>query len=213
MRQSARRIPAKKTPSRAWTRLDPAVRRASIVAAAFKSIAEAGFEGLRTRDIADRAGINSATLHHYFPTKRDLVIAVAQHLESRLRSERAQPADDGTLGILAALDRQVRDVLLYHLERPDILAVYREFVARAPRDPMIRALVEALHAGWRGGIMDALRRGIEDGSLRADLDPKTAAGIILSTIWGFVSQILASPEDLVSAARQLTSWMGATGHE
>jgi AcrR family transcriptional regulator len=213
MKQSARRIPDKKRRSstRPRTRLDPAVRRDSIVAAAFKAVAEDGFEGLRTRDIADRAGINSATLHHYFPTKEDLIAAVARHLETRLRSERAAPVDHGRPGVLAAVDSQIQDLLLYHRERPDILAVYREFVARAPRDPMIRALVEALHAGWRAGIIDALKRGRDDGSLRSGLDLDATASIILSTAWGFVSQIFASPEELAAAARQLTEWMGAKG--
>ena len=62
-------------------RLNPDVRRKLIVEAAFKAIADEGFEGLRTRDIADRVGINCATLHHYFPTKEDLIAGVADHLE------------------------------------------------------------------------------------------------------------------------------------
>jgi AcrR family transcriptional regulator len=188
-------------------RLNPDVRRKLIVEAAFKAIADEGFEGLRTRDIADRVGINCATLHHYFPTKEDLIAGVADHLEMRLRSEKAQPVVRKPTNVLDPLDRQFQDVLFYHLERPDILAVYREFVARAPRDQAIGALVERLHAGWRAGILDALKRAKKDGLLRADLDLNAAAGLVLSAAWGFVSQIFASHKDLIAAARQLNSWM------
>ena len=48
-------------------------RRHDLVQAAFRGIAERGFEGLRTRDVAADAGVNIATLHYYFPTKEALI--------------------------------------------------------------------------------------------------------------------------------------------
>jgi AcrR family transcriptional regulator len=195
----------KKTAKRTRTRLKPEHRRKLIVEAAFKAIARDGFEGLRTRDIAEQIGINSATLHHYFPTKEDLIAGVADHLESRLRSEKSPARHDHLPPALAAFDDQFKDVVFYQMEKPDILAVYREFVARAPRDPDIRALVERLHSGWRTGIAEALRCGQKDGSLRADIDPEAAAGLVLSTAWGLVSSIFTSTNELDAAARQLKS--------
>src|SRR6185437_3442673 len=40
-------------------------QRRELVLAAFNLIAEKGFEGLRTRDVAQRADLNIATLHYY----------------------------------------------------------------------------------------------------------------------------------------------------
>ena len=48
-------------------------RRLALLQAAFDVVAQAGFEGLRTRAVADRAGVNIATLHYYFPSKQKLV--------------------------------------------------------------------------------------------------------------------------------------------
>ena len=56
------------------------VRRPAIAAAARALIAERGFEGLRTRDIAERVGINVATLHYHVPTKEALIEIVAQSM-------------------------------------------------------------------------------------------------------------------------------------
>ena len=53
-------------------------RRERLVAAAFERVAEIGFEGLRLRQVAEQAGIDHSTLHHYFATKQDLVAAVAE---------------------------------------------------------------------------------------------------------------------------------------
>ncbi len=45
-------------------------RRRSLVLAAYHLIAERGFEGLRTRNVATRAGVNIATLHYYFAKRK-----------------------------------------------------------------------------------------------------------------------------------------------
>lgn len=195
---------AKKT-ARARTRLDPEVRRELIVKAAFKAVAKEGFEGLRTRDIARRAGINIATLHHYFPAKEDLIAAVADHLESRFRTEKTEPADDESA--LDALNRQWKDAIVYYFQQPEMLAVYREFTGRAARDQALRRLVERLHSAWRADIVEILQRGRSDGSLRTDFDPEIAARVILSTVWGLIAYIFSSKEDFDAAFHELTRWL------
>ena len=55
-------------------------RRRSLVQAAYHLIAEGGFERLRTRDVAARAGVNIATLHYYFARKEDLIQGVVEYL-------------------------------------------------------------------------------------------------------------------------------------
>src|SRR5205809_67708 len=54
-------------------------RRGALVRAAYNQIAERGFEGLRTREVAGEAGVNIATLHYYFPTKEKLIEGVVEH--------------------------------------------------------------------------------------------------------------------------------------
>jgi AcrR family transcriptional regulator len=187
----------------ARTRLKPDERRRLIVEAAFKALARDGFEGLRTRDIAASIGINSATLHHYFETKQDLIDGIAGHLEQRLRSERAPLTPQEGRADLDPFARQFEDLVFYQLEAPDLLAVYREFVARAPRDAAIRALVDKLHARWKASIVVALTQAQAQSVLRADVDLNAAAGLVLSTVWGLVAQIFVSTAELHAAAEQL----------
>src|SRR5258708_12929187 len=61
-------------------------RRQELVRATFEMIAKNGFEGLRTRDIADLVGVNIATLHYYFPTKESLIRPVLAQAMIRFRS-------------------------------------------------------------------------------------------------------------------------------
>lgn len=86
-------------------------RRQLLVQAAFDAIAEKGFEGLRLREVAARAGIDHSTLHHYFPTRQDLVAAVVEFATSHFWT--AMPGDGAAtaklsthLGTLARMIRQ-----------------------------------------------------------------------------------------------------------
>ena len=62
-------------------------RRAAIASAARALIVEKGVEGLRTRDIAERVGINVATLHYHVPTKEALIELVAESLQLFFRGQ------------------------------------------------------------------------------------------------------------------------------
>src|SRR2546421_11925323 len=66
-------------------------REQALVQAAFNQIAERGFEGLRTREVAAGGGLNIATLHYYFPTKEALIRGVVAHAMDRFRSTLAPP--------------------------------------------------------------------------------------------------------------------------
>src|ERR1700682_6833679 len=70
-------------------------RRQELVQAAFNQIAQHGFEGLRTRDVASEVGVNIATLHYYFPTKEALIRGVLEHAMGRFRSTLAPHGSPG----------------------------------------------------------------------------------------------------------------------
>lgn len=193
---------------RSRTRLKPEERRRLIVEAAFQAVANEGFEGFRTRDIAASIGINSATLHHYFATKQDLIDAVADHLEQRLHAEHApEPAQE--VSGPDPFGRQFEDLIYYQSKSPDILAVYREFVARAPRDPAISKLVSKITADWKSTIVAALTQAKAQNSLRRDIDVDAVAGLVLSTAWGLVSNIFSNTTTVEAAARQLRALVSA----
>ncbi|HUB98000.1 MAG TPA: helix-turn-helix domain-containing protein [Stellaceae bacterium] len=196
------------TKSRVRLRADE--RRQQIVDAAFEALAERGFEGFRTRDIADRLGINSATLHHHSPTKDDLISAVADELMRRFQTEKA-PSPSQPLSAIAAFEHQFADAIHYRTRRPMLLAVYREFVARADRDPQIAALVERLNETWRADIRQMLDQAAREEALRPGIDRETLSRLLLHAIWGLASA--PGPADahhLVEACRQLRSLLFAS---
>src|SRR5438067_11451100 len=105
-------------------------REQALVQAAFNQIAERGFEGLRTREVAAGVGLNIATLHYYFPTKEALIRGVVAHAMQRFRSTLAphgSPADQ--------LRNHLRAVRKLLREEQQVSAVMGELALRSPRDP------------------------------------------------------------------------------
>src|SRR5215510_5050461 len=104
-------------------------RRQALAAAAYRRIADGGFEGLRTRDVAADVGVNIATLHYYFPTKEALIRSVIGHAMGRFQETlpRDGPPSSQLRGHLDALARLLA-------EDQQLWAVMGELVLRAPRD-------------------------------------------------------------------------------
>ena len=163
------------TPTRARENSD--VRRHAIAAAARALIAERGFEGLRTRDIADRVGINVATLHYHVPSKEALIELVAQSMRDDFIAQSKAWRREG-LSPLQELQHEMADFRETMQRNPQLFAVLAEMVERARRDPRIDAAVRPLQTYWHQQIVDALIRGRRDGSFRPDIDPRAAATMV-----------------------------------
>ena len=74
-------------------------RRLAIARAARQIIVEKGLEGLRTRDIAARVGINIATLHYHVPSKEALVALVAESLRHDFKAQALRHPRQGRSGL------------------------------------------------------------------------------------------------------------------
>ncbi len=151
-------------------------RRAAIAQAARDIIVEKGLEGLRTRDIAARVGINIATLHYHVPSKEALVALVAESLKAEFVAQDLSRPRAGKSG-LELLRMEFEDALESIEEAPGRLAVMAELTERARRDPAIAAIMRPMRLGWLASLAEMFRKGADDGSLRADLDPDAAARI------------------------------------
>ncbi|QSQ26023.1 TetR/AcrR family transcriptional regulator [Pyxidicoccus parkwayensis] len=189
-------------------------RRVELLEAAYVLIAEKGLEGLRTRDIAARAGVNISTLHYYFGTKEALIVAVVDHVNDKFT---APPP--GRRGEAPSWDAS--PTLLSHLESAwrsfqndaHLSTVLQELVVRASRDAAARAAFKALHLSWNRIVEDLLRAEVEQGRLRADLDAQAGARIVTSFIMGAMMQLGVNPKafDYATLAKELERWAGSSG--
>ncbi len=159
-------------------------RRDSLVRAAFACLASDGFEGLRTRSVADRAGVNIATLHYYFPTKEALIGGVADFIASRFITLHAPAVAPTGSPALDRLHQEFADAHFYGAKHPDLPAVLCELQLRGRRDPAIRRITEPLFGHWRKGIEQWMAAGVAEGVFRRDLDPAGSAAFFVAAMAG-----------------------------
>ncbi len=111
-------------------------------------IAEKGFEGLRTRDIADRVGINIATLHYHVPSKEALVELVAQSICAEFDAMNEAHPRAG-LTPLEELRLELANFRRTRRDNPQLIAVLDELSRRARHDANVARQVLPMRERWR----------------------------------------------------------------
>src|SRR5215813_2768061 len=93
--------------------------RERILAAALEVFAERGFDGARTRDIADRANANLGLIKYYFNDKGRLWKAAVTRAFTELQADFAEGMPSSTDGdTLAWLEQTVRRFVHFVARRP-----------------------------------------------------------------------------------------------
>jgi AcrR family transcriptional regulator len=180
-------------------------RRRALIAAAYRRIANDGFEGLRTRDVAADVGVNIATLHYYFPTKEGLIRSVIGHAMQRFVE--TMPGDgspvDQLRGHLGALARLLK-------EDQQLWAVMGELVLRAPRDADLGRIVRQTDAFWHRTLRDLISRCIAQGAIDPKLDADDMAALMIVAIKGVSLPTVAGfqPEVADQVFRQFDRLLG-----
>ena len=159
-------------------------RKVAIALAARELIVEKGLEGLRTRDIADRVGINIATLHYHVPSKEALIELVTATMITEFRAQ-SLTRPRAHLSAVEQLEHEFYDFREMYTEKADVLAVMSELMERARRDETIRAAILPVQIKWRAIVAKVFALGVADGSFRADLDPDAAANMVIGTLINF----------------------------
>src|SRR5256885_14779897 len=111
-------------------------RQEALVQAAYDLLAERGFEGLRTRDIAAKVGVNIATLHYYYPSKEKLIRGVVGYAMERFRTT-LRPA--GSPGEQVKV--QFAGIRRLARTEPELFVVMGELGLRGRRDHAIAGVV------------------------------------------------------------------------
>lgn len=156
-------------------------RRAELLAIAAELFAERGLRATTVRDIADSAGILSGSLYHHFSSKEAIVDEILRgFLDSLFASYR---------GIVAAgddprttLEELVRASFRAIHEHRNEVAIYQDEVKHLRGNPHFDYLRER-NTEFRDMWSEVLRRGMESGAFRADLDIRLTYRFLRDTVW------------------------------
>ena len=153
--------------------------RERLLQAAYSMVAEKGLEGLRTRDVVAEAGVNISTLHYYFGTKDDLVLAVVDYA----REQFSRGATDDAVPSLRA---HLRAAWVNFERDPRLPRVLQELAQRAQRDPVVRKAFRGLFRHWNAMVEEA---ALGKRNARSTAHSRATANIVTSFVMGALTQL------------------------
>jgi AcrR family transcriptional regulator len=162
--------------------------REAILNAACEVIAETGFEKIRMRMVAERAGVSTAALHYHFDTRENLFAAALHYSFGSTGADvyETKGADDTATARLARIiDASLPGTPSLRRE----WALWQELWCRAGRDMESRTLAVDLYKAHTSWIEETL----EDGIARGEFQPCDTAGhaqLINAVCDGFGVQLM-----------------------
>lgn len=161
--------------------------------ATLRLLAEDGYQRLTMGAVADAAGIGKPTLYRRYPSKPDLVVAVLLSLDGD-RPHADLPED--SRGALAALLVATAGAVA----NPGTMTILGSLVAQARSDPsLIAAFREALFRPQHEVVHATIRRGIERGEVRPDVDVEAIDAMLFGSL--LARATLGEPVDEAWATR------------
>lgn len=191
--QTTRRRVASRKPQRRSQAERRNASKTGLLRAALQLIAERGFRGTSFQAIAQRAGYSPSLVSHRFGSKEGLLAELVRRMLNRWGTERIAQLEDRTgadaLRTIADAHRKVLE------NNPDaIRAMYMLMFESLIEAPELRKEFAALDVRLRAGNEKLLDAGIEQGTVRADIDVSANALLSLALLRGITLQWMVEPE-------------------
>ena len=144
--------------------------KAEILAAATREFMERGLNGARVDNIAARTRTNKRMIYYYFKSKERLYIAVLENAYRKIReAEKQLRLDDLPPG--EAIRCLVEFTFDYHWKNPQLAKLVVIENIHKGKYLSRSASITSFNLSIIDAIVKVLRRGAEEGVLRADIDP------------------------------------------
>jgi AcrR family transcriptional regulator len=176
--------------------------RERILRATVELMAEIGIDRVRTRAIADRAGVNPALVHYHFRSVPALVMEAAEDALLRELGPSIEVFQSG-----ATIGESVRAILEWiesNGERSPGSAILAEAMVKATRSSSFRRWTTRASRRFRAAIRTRLEAARRAGELAPDLDLDATALLLAAALDGLLFHRLVDPKlDVVQAAAPL----------
>lgn len=155
-----------------------------LVGEAAQLIMRGGYNGFSYADLSDRFGIRKASIHHHFPSKVDLVVAVVEQARAVIRSQIAvleagsSVAMEQLLAYTGYWERCIRDQTAPFC----IAAVLAAELPSLPAE--IAAAVRGHFVDLAQWLERVLTLGVAQGTMRLDAPPAIEAETFMAAVYG-----------------------------
>ncbi len=176
-------------------------RREEIIDAAEKVFFDKGVEKATMDDVAEAAELSKGTLYLYFKSKQDLYLAIHWRGTQILKKMFADAVAHHQRGLDKV--RAVGDAYFaYYKKYPDYFNAMLHYESHGfdlsdPESPACLCAMEGMEV--LNILVDAIQRGIDDGSIRPDTDPLKTALVLWAQSTGIIQTIATKGADILAS--------------
>ncbi|TWP36618.1 TetR/AcrR family transcriptional regulator [Leekyejoonella antrihumi] len=172
-------------------------RRAQLLKAAARVIAERGFAETRLADIAVEVGVSAPLIVYYFGTRERLLIEALRYTEDCFY----EVVSSRLAAVGTAHDKLVELLLVSCspepvMDLPQGWALWFELWSQAARNTQAAGDRAELDARWRATVARIVRDGQASGELTVDLDAERFAYMLTALLDGLAVQIALNDESV-----------------
>jgi AcrR family transcriptional regulator len=158
----------------------PSGRRAELIRIAQQVVTDRGFADLTLASVAESAGVTTPALYTHFSGRIDLLEQVLESTAQEYVADLEQTDDPD-----APAEERLRVRLRRWATVPSArLRVIHEAVLHIPESPVIKHAAQRASKAWDDFVRDVLKRGIERGEVRVDVDVDAAVHLLTSSLFG-----------------------------
>lgn len=191
---------------------DQGKTKVALLEAAFLELADKGWGGLRTRDVAERAGVNKALVHYHFGTMDNLRYEVAAWvMEGAINEAVASLVDSET--VAEGLRAFGKSLARFGPDNPEGMVVM-EFMVHVPREkPLAEILLKGIEL-FEASLRNRLESDIEARALPPNTDAAGLALALIAALDGLILHAYMRPDvDFTKAVEAIAALVEASTAE
>jgi len=203
-------LAARKNPKRRAARMRDSERtRERLLQAASREIYRSGFQSASLDTILASAGVTKGALYYHFNSKEALGYAVVEEIIAPdVHGKWVRPFQsvkdpvDALIGAVRRIPVRPQDVRggcqLNNLAQE-----------MSPLDPGFRKRMALIFDAWREAVASILREGQAHGSVRRDVEPADAAGLLIAMVEGYaaLAKNAQDPKVIKAGIRNMVNWL------
>lgn len=159
------------------------VTRQKIVEQAAPLFNQLGYAGCSMQDIMAATGLEKGGLYRHFSSKEELAEEAFRYSWAKVLDMRWEGID-GVEGSVEKLRFLVRRFVEIRSILPGGCPVLNTAIDADDGNPALRRLVQKAVQEWKTRIADIVAAGIENGEIRADVEPRRIANVVIATLEG-----------------------------
>ena len=194
---------------RATSLRDSARTRERLLQAASREIYRSGFQSASLETILAIAAVTKGALYHHFDNKEALGYAVVDEvIAPDVRGKWVRPLQSGKDPI-DALIGAVRGIPVRPVDVRGGCQLNNLAQEMSPLDAGFRKRLAIIFDAWREAVASVLREGQTHGSVRRDVEPADAAGLLIAMVEGYASlaKNAQNPKVMKAGIRNMVDWL------